>query len=286
MTGHSPQPGRGPEKGDRRVTVCLPARDEEATVGVIVATIVGTLGGRHGLVDEVLVVDDGSSDATAAVARAAGARVIATEGPGKGAAMQAGLAEAAGDLIVYCDADVRRFRAGYVTTLVEPLLANDDLTFAKAFYRRPYGAVEGEGGRVTELVAKPLLRTLVPSLAGFAQPLAGECASRREVLESVPFVRGYGVDIALLIDVAARFGVDTMVQVDLGRREHRNRPLADLGPQAEAILRTVLARTGRGEPVCELAPLAGEEGATPTVLVAETRALARVSAIKTVIAHS
>ena len=247
-------------KANRRITVCLPARDEEGTVGAIVATIAGALGGRHGLVDEVLVVDDGSSDGTAAAARAAGARVVATGGAGKGEAMQTGLAEAAGELIVYCDADVRRFEAGYVVSLIAPLLAGDDLTFVKAFYSRPYGAIEGEGGRVTELVAKPLMRTLVPSLAGFAQPLAGECASRRQVLEQVPFVRGYGVDIALLIDVAARFGVDTMAQVDLGRREHRNRPLADLGPQAEAILRTVLARTGRGEPVCELAPLAGEEG--------------------------
>ena len=247
-------------KGSRRVTVCLPARDEEGTVGAIAATVAGALGGRQGLVDEVLVVDDGSSDATAAVARAAGARVVATGGAGKGAAMQAGLAEAAGDLIVYCDADVRQFQVSYVVALLAPLLTGDDLTFVKAFYSRPYGTIEGEGGRVTELVAKPLLRTLLPSLAGFAQPLAGEYASRREVLEQVPFVPGYGVDIALLIDVAARFGVDTMGQVDLGRREHRNRPLADLGPQAEAILRTVLARTGRGEPVSELAPLASEEG--------------------------
>lgn len=247
-------------KDGRRVTVCLPARDEEATVGAIVAIVRRRLVENHPLVDEVLVVDDGSSDDTAAAAQAAGARVVDSGGEGKGDAMQAGLAAATGDLIVYCDADVTSFCAPYVVGLLGPLLSDDAVTFVKGFYERPYAGRPGEGGRVTELVAKPLLRTLLPALAGFRQPLAGECAGRREVLERVPFVRGYGVDIALLVDVAHRFGVDTMVQVDLGRRVHRNRPLAELGPQAEAVLRTVLARTGRGEPVAELAPLQEESG--------------------------
>lgn len=247
-------------KRGRRVTVCLPARDEEATVGAIVATIHRRLRVQHGLVDEIVVVDDGSSDATAAMARAAGARVVAGGGDGKGGAMQAGLAAAEGDVVVYCDADVRSFRAGFVVGLLGPLLTGDGVAFVKGFYDRPFDGRHGEGGRVTELMAKPALRVLLPALAGFAQPLAGECAARRDVLEQVPFVRGYGVDVALLVDVAERFGLVSMVQVDLGHRVHRNRPLAELGPQAEAVLRTVLARCGSGDGVGELAPLSSLPG--------------------------
>lgn len=246
-------------KGSRRVTACLPARDEEATVGAIVATIRRQLCDQHGLVDEVVVVDDGSTDATARTARRAGARVVGSGADGKGAAMQAGLAAAEGDLVVYCDADVRPFRPAFVVGLLGPLLgprrSDDEVAFVKGFYERSFDGREGEGGRVTELVAKPLLRVLAPALSGFTQPLAGECAARRDVLEQVPFVQGYGVDIALLIDVAARFGLASMTQVDLGHRAHRNRPLSELGPQAEAILRTVLARTGMGGPVPERPPL-------------------------------
>lgn len=231
-------------KGGRRVTVCLPARDEEATVGSIVATIVAELVDDAGLVDEVLVVDDGSSDATAAVARAAGARVVATSGLGKGGAMWTGASQAGGDLIAFCDADVRAFSASFVVGLLGPLLADDDVAFVKAFYERPYGDLPGQGGRVTELVAKPLLRRLFPHLAGVLQPLAGECASRRDVLERLPFVEGYGVDLGLVIDVVELFGAGALAQVDLGRREHRNRPLDELAPQAEAVLATALARAG------------------------------------------
>jgi glucosyl-3-phosphoglycerate synthase len=237
------------------VTLCLPARDEEPTVGAIVAAVDRDLRRRHGLVDDILVVDDGSADATAAVALQAGARVV--EGPrlGKGEAMHAGLAAAQGDLVVFCDADVRRFRPAFVTGLLGPLLLGD-ASFVKGYYERPLDGRAGEGGRVTELVAKPLLRTLFPALAGFLQPLAGECAARRDVLEAVPFVGGYGVDIGLLIDVAALIGVGAMGQVDLGRRHHRNRPLTELAPQAEIILRTVLARAGLAESVPECPALA------------------------------
>lgn len=246
-------------KDGRRVTVCLPARDEEATVGAIVATIGRQLCGLHPLVDEIVVVDDASSDATAAAARMAGATVVVAGGGGgggKGAAMQAGLAASDSGLVVFCDADVRPFRADFVVGLLGPLLTDDTVGFVKGFYERPCEGRDGEGGRVTELVAKPLLRVLVPGLAGFAQPLAGECAARRDVLEQVPFVCGYGVDIALLIDVAARLGLASMAQVDLGRRVHRNRPLAELGLQAEAVLRTVLARAGLAAAVPQLPPLA------------------------------
>jgi len=243
-------------KARRRVSVCLPARDEEATVGPIVAAVHRRLSVQHRLVDEIVVVDDASTDGTAVAARAAGARVVAGGGGGKGQAMQAGLAASDGDLVVYCDADVRSFCTAFVVGLLGPLLADGDVTFVKGFYDRPFDGRDGEGGRVTELMAKPALRVLLPALAGFTQPLAGECAARRDVLEQVPFVRGYGVDVALLADVSERFGLGSMVQVDLGRRVHRNRPLSELGPQAEAVLRTVLARSGLGLAVDELPCLA------------------------------
>lgn len=236
-------------KAGQRVTLCLPARDEEATVGAIVAIVRQELCERHPLVDEILVVDDGSLDATAATARLAGARVASSGGRGKGEAMYAGLAAAEGDLIVYCDADVSPFRPEFVTGLVGPLLTDEGTAFVKGFFERPLGGRSGEGGRVTELVAKPLLRTYFPALAGFDQPLAGECAAPRRVLEHVPFVSGYGVDIALLIDVADSVGLEAMAQVDLGRRVHRNRPLAQLSAQAEEVLRAALARTGLGAPM-------------------------------------
>lgn len=245
-------------KDGRRVTVCLPARNEEATVGAIVATIVAELVGEHGLVDEVLLVDDGSTDATAAVARGAGARVVRSSGLGKGTAMWTGVSEAEGDLLAFCDADVRDFSASFIIGLLGPLLADDAIAFVKGFYDRPYEDQPGEGGRVTELVAKPLLRRLFPNLAAVLQPLAGECAGRREALEQLPFVKDYGVDLGLVIDVSRRFGDGALAQVDLGHREHRNRPLGELGPQAEAVLATALARAGLAAAVPECPALADE----------------------------
>lgn len=171
--------------------------------------------------------------------------------------MQEGLRVSSGDVVVFCDADVRGFDTAFVLGLAGPLLTHDEVGFVKGFYDRPYQGHRGQGGRVTELVAKPLLRTLFPTLSWVCQPLAGECAGRRDVLTRVPFVTGYGVDIALLIDVAERFGSASLAQVDLGRRVHRNRPLEELAPQAEEVLRAVLARAGVGDAVPEGAPLAG-----------------------------
>jgi glucosyl-3-phosphoglycerate synthase len=243
-------------KKGRRVTVCLPARNEESTVGSIVRTLRRELSQQAPLIDEVLVVDDGSRDGTARTAAQAGARVI-REGPGgKGLAMWRGLGEAGGDLVVFCDADVRSFDCSFVVRLVAPLLVDDQVGLVKGFYERAWNGRPGEGGRVTELVAKPLLRTLFPGLAVLRQPLAGECAGRRSVLEEVPFVEDYGVDIALVLDVADRFGLRAIAQVDLGQRAHRNRPLSELAPQAESVLRTVLARAGLGDGVAQRPSLA------------------------------
>ena len=234
------------------VSVCLPARDEEATVGQIVAAVRSDLVDGAGLVDEIVVLDDGSTDGTAEAARRAGARVLAVEdvlpelaaGSGKGNALWKSLYAAEGDLICWLDADVRNFDSHFVTQLLEPLLVDPGIAFVKGYYERPLHGQPSGGGRVTELMARPLLCALFPQLARFVQPLAGEYAGRRDVLESVPFVEGWGVEIGLLIDIAERFGIDSIAQRDLGIREHRNRGLDELAPQAMAVLVTGLRRAG------------------------------------------
>ena len=238
-------------KAGRTVSVCLPARNEAATVGRIVADISDQLQGA-GLVDEVVVVDDHSSDGTAEVAAAAGARVVSAahvlpsygEGHGKGEALWKSLHETTSDLVAWCDADIVGFSTQFVVGLLGPLLTDPGVGFVKGFYDRPVEDGGDRGGRVTELVARPLLSLLFPHLTGLVQPLAGEYAGRRAVLEQLPFVEGYGVDIALLIDVTARFGPGVLVQVDLGERRHRHRTLDELSPQATAVLQTVLRRSG------------------------------------------
>lgn len=232
-----------------KVTVVIPARDEEATVAAVVA---GVLGLGPDVVAEVLVVDDGSSDATARRAEAAGARVVgATAGPGKGQAMWQGVRESAGDVVVFCDADLAPFDPAYVPTLVDALLRHPGAALAKGRYHRT-----GTGGRVNELVARPSLELLHPAVAHLRQPLGGEYAAWRDVLEQVPFVHGYGVDLGLVLDVGARFGAGSVVEADLGERTHRNRPLDELRPQAVAVLEVALQRAGvLGRTVGECPPL-------------------------------
>jgi glucosyl-3-phosphoglycerate synthase len=228
-----------------RISVCIPARNEAATVAGVVAPVVAALGGPHPLVDEVIVVDDGSTDGTALIADAFGARVVRREGPpGKGAAMADAIVAATGDIVVFLDADVSNFDLRFVTGLVEPLLTDSALVLVKGTYRRPANGGAG-GGRVTELLARPLLRRLLPELAFVRQPLAGEVAVRREALEGLVLEPGYGVEMGMLIDVARRFGAAAVAQVDLGERVHRNRPLDELAGQADDVLAAVLVRTSR-----------------------------------------
>jgi glucosyl-3-phosphoglycerate synthase len=235
-----------------RISVCIPARDEEATVGTIVDVIRRELLEAVPLVDEILVVNDHSTDRTAEVAVAAGAKVVDAEsvlpeygeGHGKGEALWKSVFASEGDLLVWCDADIRNFGARIVSGLVGPMLTNPRISFVKGHYDRPVDGEGRGGGRVTELVARPLLSLLFPHLTEVIQPLGGEYACRREVAESLPFVRGYGVEIGMLIDVAERFGPEAMAQVDLDLRIDRNRPLDQLSPQAMAILHTALRRAG------------------------------------------
>jgi glucosyl-3-phosphoglycerate synthase len=225
------------------VSVCIPARDEAPTVAAVVSAVADLAGGPDPLVDEILVADDGSVDGTGALAAAAGARVIRRDGPaGKGAAMAEAARTATGDLVVFLDADVRNFGAHFVTGLLGPLLLDDGVMLVKGAYRRPGDGGPAEGGRVTELLAKPLLRRLFPELAFVRQPLAGEVAVRRAVLDDLVLEPGYGVEIGMLLDVAARYGPSAVAQVDLGERIHRNRPLAQLAGQADEVLAAVLAR--------------------------------------------
>ena len=234
-------------KGDRLVSVCIPARDEGSTVGSVVRAVVQPFlarAGGNGLVDEVLVLDDGSSDDTVEQARAAGARVVSRhEGDGgKGQAMAAALEAAHGDVVVFLDADVANTTPAFVTGMLGPLLLHDDVALVKGFYTRPLHGDPTGGGRVTELVARPVLELLFPELSGIRQPLAGETAAHRWVFEKVGFADGYGVELGLLIDVATHLGADVLAQVDLGERIHRNRPLHELRPQAVDVLRAALGR--------------------------------------------
>jgi glucosyl-3-phosphoglycerate synthase len=244
------------------VSVCLPARDEAATIGPIVAAVRRDLVERDGLVDEIVVIDDGSNDDTARIAESEGARVIAESailpelpsGSGKGNALWKSLYACRGDIVCWLDADIRKFDAEFVTRLVRPLIDDPRVLFTKAYYRRPLEGEPTGGGRVTELVARPLISHWFPGLRDIIQPLSGEYAGRRDILETLPFVEGWGVELGLLVDLAHRYGPDAITQVDLGVREHRNRPLDELGPQAFAILLAALRRVGVGD----VAPLAAE----------------------------
>jgi glucosyl-3-phosphoglycerate synthase len=218
-------------------------------------------------VDDVVVVDDGSLDDTAGVASRAGARVIPsrTAGGGKGQAMSVALEETDAELLVFLDADVQNFGPHYVTGLVGPLLEDPrpgqpDVAIVKGFYERPLHGEPGAGGRVTELVARPVIDLLFPQLSGVRQPLAGETAVPRTVLDKTGLAPGYGVELALLVDVAQHFGVEQVTQVDLGVRIHRNRPLAELRPQATDVLGAALRRAGVPAPA---RPGRGRPGAEP-----------------------
>lgn len=237
-------------KAGRTISLCIPCRDEANTIGGLVTIAKNALCGPNGLVDEIIVLDDRSMDGSADVARGAGAIVVPIsdvhekhgEGRGKGNALWASLLVSKGDIVVWCDADVTSFEPDWVTRLVAPLLTDDHFAIVKAHYHRPTEL--GGGGRTTELVARPLLSLYYPELADLHQPLAGEYAVRRSAMADIAFVQGWGVEIAMLIDVAGKYGVDAITQVDLGVRHHRNQPLLSLAVQAAEVMATVLDRAG------------------------------------------
>lgn len=276
------------------VSVVLPALNEEATVGEIVEVIRRDLieGLPVPLVDELVVLDSGSTDRTAEVAAKAGARVVHRDEvlpripalPGKGEVLWRSLLATTGDIVCFVDADLRDFSATFVSGIVGPLLTDPDVRFVKAMYDRPLGRefgdptapastkAHGQGGRVTELVARPLLNLHWPQLAGFVQPLGGEYAVRRELLERLPFPVGYGVELGLLVDALHSAGLDALAQVDVGVRLHRHQDGQALGRMAAAIYRTAQVRLSRGHLVRpELTQFErGPEGFVPHTYAVDT----------------
>ncbi|MFI1568798.1 glucosyl-3-phosphoglycerate synthase [Streptomyces sp. NPDC020490] len=242
------------QRTGQSVSVVLPALNEEGTVGDIVAVIRHDLMQQVPLVDEIVVVDSGSTDRTSQVAAAAGARVVHRDEilpriptvPGKGEVLWRSLLVTSGDIVCFIDADLKEFSSDFVSGIVGPLLTDPGVDLVKAMYDRPLGGAAGQGGRVTELMARPLLNMHWPQLAGFVQPLGGEYAARRSLLEQLPFPVGYGVELGMLVDALHLVGLDALAQVDVGVRKHRHQDGQALGRMAAAIYRTAQLRLARG----------------------------------------
>jgi glucosyl-3-phosphoglycerate synthase len=231
-----------------RISVVIPARNEERTVASVVRPLVQSLMSDAPLVDELVVIDSDSSDATAEQASAAGATVHRARNiapglgsyQGKGEALWKSLLITHGDLLVFVDADLTQWGPHFVTGLLGPLLADPDVRLVKGFYARVRteadGSVSTEGGRVTELVARPVLSLWWPHLAGVVQPLAGEWAARRSLMETLSIPVGYGVELSTLLDTASRHGLNALAQVDLDSRAHRHQANHDLAVMAAELL--------------------------------------------------
>ena len=238
------------------ISVCVPAREEAATIAAVVAPLVALRGA--GVVEQVVVLDDDSLDGTGSIAARLGAEVVRPAdllsefGPvlGKGDAMWRALSVLRGDLVCFVDADSEDFGTHFALGLLGPLVCAPRVQFVKGFYRRPFknggeDVAPTGGGRVTELTARPLLAAFYPELAPIRQPLAGEFAARRELLEQMAFCTGYAVEMGLLLDVWAHAGGDALAQVDLDSRQNRHQPLEDLTPMASAVLGAVTSRLRR-----------------------------------------
>ncbi len=242
------------EKRNLKISLCLPTLNEEKTIGKEIVMFKSELMDRYPLLDEIAVIDSGSSDSTRDIAATFGADVYLSaeilpqygEKKGKGENLWKAVYELTGDIIVYVDADIKNIHPRFVYGLVAPLIYRPEVHYVKAFYDRPLAFSQGVrpsgGGRVTEILVRPLFSLFFPDLTGLIQPLSGEYAVRREVLDKIPFPIGYGVETSHLIDVYEKWGMEAIAQVDLDQRVHRNQETRDLGKMAFGILRAFLFR--------------------------------------------
>jgi glucosyl-3-phosphoglycerate synthase len=240
-----------------KISVCIPTLNEENNIAKVVRTLKNSLHDKKKLIDEIVVIDSGSKDKTKEEAIKAGAKFVLARNylkkygrqRGKGENLWKSLYICKGDIICWIDADIENIHPRFVYGLIGPLIMNDEIKFSKAFYERPIKVgkklVSYGGGRVTELTAKPLFSLFYPKLSGFVQPLSGEYAGKREILEKIPFYTGYSVETAMLIDIVEKFGLEACAQIDLEKRVHRNQLLIDLGKMSFVILSTFLRKTGR-----------------------------------------
>ena len=241
------------KKKNLTISLCFPTLNEAQTIGGILDIVKKSIY-EPGLVDEVVVIDSNSMDRTVSVVRSAGFKVlqhreILTEYgsfKGKGDALWKSLAVLKGDIIIWCDSDIMNFKPRFIYGILGPLLIDDRISYVKGFYRRPLkierSYFKSEGGRVTELLVRPLLNLFYPALSKVFQPLSGEYAGRREILESIPFSTGYGVEVGLLIEVYEKFGLEAIAQVNLQRRVHRNQPISALSKMSFVILQTIIEK--------------------------------------------
>lgn len=236
-----------------RISLCFPTLNESQTIGRILQSVNKYIYGP-GLVDEVVVVDSGSKDNTVEIVESFGFKVYQQSDilkkhgtfKGKGDALWKSLSVLKGDIIVWCDSDIMNFKPMFIYGLLGPLLNDGTISFVKAFYRRPLkidgSYMKGEGGRVTEILIRPLLNLFYPDLSKVFQPLSGEYAGRRKVLENIPFFTGYGVEIGMLIEIYEKFGLDSIAQVNVKRRVHRNQPLPALSRMSFCIMQALIEK--------------------------------------------
>ena len=246
------------------ISLCIPTLNEEKTIGKEVVIFRSELMSRHELLDEIAIIDSGSTDRTREIAESFGADVYLASDilpeiepkRGKGENLWKAIYQLSGDIIVYIDADIKNIHPRFVYGLVAPLIFNDKIKYVKAFYDRPLAFSEGVrpsgGGRVTEILVRPLFSLFFPDLSGVIQPLSGEYAVRRDVLEKIPFPIGYGVETSHLIDVYDKWGLSAFAQTDLDQRVHRNQDTRDLGKMAFGILQAFLKRLEQMDMICNI----------------------------------
>lgn len=242
------------EQDNLTISLCLPTLNEEKTIGKEVVIFKSELVDRYPLLDEIAVIDSGSDDKTREIAENFGADVYLADDilpnlekkKGKGENLWKAIHQLKGDIIVYVDADISNIHPRFVYGLVAPLIYREEVKYVKAFYDRPLAVSDNVrpsgGGRVTEILIRPLFSLYFPELTGIIQPLSGEYAVRREVLENINFPIGYGVETSHLIDVYTKYGLDAFAQTDLDQRVHENKPTRALGKMAFGILQTFIKR--------------------------------------------